>query len=277
MAIFGDQNLVVFKRFGDSAVGREFFSTIMKTLKLLALSLVLAGAASAQSTGFFVTAGGGLGIMSVDEFTVYNPEGGTGSALYEPLKTKGRKASVKVARLNVGYNFTENWALQVGYAGYGTGEVTVAVPTYPDVDWTQLIGSGPSVYSRHVVKFKTTALTLMPTFTAAVDEKARIIVGAGIISSKTESHFEATYTSGAVVATPPQAQSYSYASESNRNVGLAFMLGYDRLVYKTVSIGLVGNYATMKMKVPSAPWPKRSDEEANVSAASIELYVGWHW
>lgn len=246
----------------------------MKTLKLLASFSVLTCALHAQSTGPFVTAGAGIASMTVLDFTVYNPETSTVS---EPLQATKRKSNVKFARLNVGYNFTENWALQIGYTVYGTGEVALAFPQYPDIDWAQVVGSGPDVYARHVVRYKTTTISFMPTYTKAVADDARVIVGLGVASSKTDSHFETTYKSGAVTNPAPSYTSKTYAEESNRHLGFVAMLGYDRLVYKTISLGIVGNCTAMKMKVPSAPWTKRSVETVNVLSVGAEVYVGWHW
>jgi hypothetical protein len=72
--------------------------------------------AYAQKPGFFVTAGGGLARMKAGSFTVFNPTADTPRE--ERLETTSKKDSASVARLTVGYNFTENWALTLSYTNF---------------------------------------------------------------------------------------------------------------------------------------------------------------
>jgi len=249
----------------------------MKAKKFLAVFLLLAASAFAQTPGLFITAGGGLAQMTTGNFSVYNPQASiSGQPQGEELPVLDKKATVGVARLTVGYNFTENWALQLSYAAYGTGEARLAFPLYPDYSWA--VGAGPDTYQRHVLKYKPTALTLLPSYTYAVGDKTRVIIGAGINYGMNSSHIETTTISGATVEPANRGpQSWSYAKETKRNVGYIVSLGFDYAFTDQLSAALTGNYSTFKTKIPSSPWAAASKSSVNTDSLGAELSLGWHW
>lgn len=261
-----------------SWLAREHLLTTMKALKFLAVILILVSSAFAQKQGVFVTAGGGFARMKASNFVVYNPLAGTSGG--EPLATTDTTRMVNVARLTVGYNFTDEWALQVSYADYGTAEVKVASPQYPGVTFASYYDN----YTRLALKYKPTVLTLMPSYTYAVGEKSRVIVGAGISSSKTSSHFETIVQptwpkdSTATPTTPiPPTVSTSYAEETNQSYGYIVSLGLDHLLTENISVQIIGNYAAFKANVPASPWESRSKASISITALSAELALAWHW
>ena len=249
----------------------------MKTFKLLAVLSILASSAFAQNPGFFVGAGGGLARLDVGTFTMYNPSAAiTGQPEGEHLDAIDRRSNVSVARLTVGYSFTENFALQLSYAAYGTGEVKVAFPLYPGFEWAT--GAGAPTYQRQVLRYKPTALTLVPSYTYAVGDKSRVIVGAGINYGLTTSHFEDTFISGGTVSPVNLVpQSHSYAEEKDHSLGFILSLGVNRLITDNLSVELTGNYSTFKTKVPTSPWTSSSKSDVTINSFGIELALLWHW
>jgi outer membrane protein W len=252
----------------------------MKALKILAMFAVLASSAFAQKPGFFVTAGGGVVRMETGNFSVYNPVASIpDSPLGEQLQATNTRDKVSMVRLTTGYNFTENWALQASYADYGTAEVEVAFPQYPGMVWTAFVGGGPDIYTRHVLKYKPTALTLMPTYTKAIGDTSRFIFGAGLCSSTTTSHFETTVIPGGVLSPTIQKTpvSTSYAEETDHHLGYIVQLGFDYVIIKNFSVQVSGNYSWLEASVPSSPWATRSKDVVRVDAYAAELALSWHW
>lgn len=216
--------------------------------------------------------------MDVGDFAVYNPVAG---AAWQPqgeaLAATGKKDTVSVARLTVGYDFTENWGLHLSYTDFGTGEASMAFPQYPGIVWAMMIGVGPDVYQRHVLKYKTSAFTLMPSYTFRVNEKLGIRAGVGVSYTKTSSHFEATYTRGTVIFPVPTPQSYSYAKATEQSLGYIVSLGADYLITNRLSLGLSGNATTFKMKVPATAWTNSSQSKVKNNSFGAELALTWHW
>jgi opacity protein-like surface antigen len=249
----------------------------MKTLKLLAVLSIFASSAFAQNPGFFVGAGGGLARLDVGTFTVYNPRASISvQPEGEHLDAIDRRSNVSVARLTVGYNFAENFALQLSYAAYGTGTVRVALPLYPGYEWA--VGAGAPTYQRNELKYKPSALTLTPSYTYAVSEKSRVIVGAGVNYGMTSSHFEDTFIPGATISPANLVpQSHSYAEEKDNSLGFILSLGVNRLITDNLSVELTGNYSTLKAKVPSSPWGSVSKSDVTINAFGAELALLWHW
>jgi outer membrane protein W len=249
----------------------------MKALKILVLFAVLASSAFAQKPGFFVAAGGGVVRMEAGDFTVFNPQASIpGSPQGELLAPTNTRDTVTFVRMTVGYNFTENWALQISYADYGSAEVQMAFPQYPNYTWPS--GVVANTYTRHILKYKPTALTLLPTYTMAIGDTARIIYGAGLCRSKTSSHFEATWMEGASAMTAsPIYVSQTYAEESESNLGVIVSLGFDFLITKHLSWQFGGNYTAFKVMVPSSPWSGRSEANIRVDSYAGEVTLAWHW
>jgi len=249
----------------------------MKAYKFLAVASVLTSTALAQTPGFFVSAGGGVARINVGSFTVYNPDASIqGQPQGEALGAVDRKDNVSVARLTAGYTVNENWDVRLSYTGYGTGEAKVAFPLYTGYAWG--VGGGAPTFQRHVLKYKTTALTLMPSYTYAAGEKSRVILGAGINYGMTTSHFEETYITGASVAPVYRIPtSFSYAEETDHSLGYILSLGFSRLITDNFSAEVTGNYSTFKTKVPTSPWATRSKSSVSATALSAELALIWHW
>jgi len=249
----------------------------MNALKLLAVISILASSALAQEPGFFVGAGGGLARLDVGRFTVYNPNAViTGHPEGEPLASIDGRSNVSVARLNVGYNFTEDFALQLSYVAYGTGEVKMPFPLYPGYVWG--VGGGAPTYQRHVLRYKPTSFTLMPSYTYAVGEKSRVIVGAGINYGMTSSHFEDTTIPGGTVAPGNLVpQSHSFAEETEHALGFILSLGINRLITEHFSVELTGNFSTFRTKIPTSPWAAGSKSSVRTDAFGTDLALVWHW
>ncbi|MFT3870972.1 MAG: outer membrane beta-barrel protein [Nibricoccus sp.] len=244
----------------------------MKFTSLLAVVVVFSTPVFGQKVGPYVTAGGGISVLHVSPFSVTNPVAVAANG--EVLNARGRRSNVSVARLTAGYNFTENWSLQISYAKFGKGEVEMAFPEYPDVVWAT--GSGPDKYQRHALVYKPTTISLMPVYTHAVSDDSRIIFGAGVTKSKISSHFESIYMSGAVVNPALLYRSNTYAEESESKMTPAVLIGIDKKISNNFSIGFTCTYTSLKMKIPSSPWATRSAETVGVNSFEANLYLGWH-
>lgn len=244
----------------------------MKFTSLLAVIVVFSVPAFGQKVGPYITAGGGMSVMVANPFSVTNPVAATASG--EVLNARSRRSNVSVARLTAGYNFTENWSLQISYAKFGKGEVDVAFPEYPDVVWAT--GSGPDKYQRNALVYKPTSISLMPVYTHAVSEDSRVILGAGVTKSKITSHFETVYVSGAVINPALLYQSNTYAEESESKITPTFLIGIDKKITNSFSVGVTCTYTSLKMKIPSSPWGTRSAETVGINAFEANLYFGWH-
>lgn len=216
--------------------------------------------------------------MNVGNFAVYNPVASIpGQPQGEMLVAIDKKDTVSVARLTVGYQFNENWDLQLSYADYGTGEAKVAFPLYPGFAWAMVIGNGPDVYQRHVLRYKPTAVVLMPSYNHDVGDNLRIKVGAGVSYCSTSSHFEATYKEGAVIFPAPGFEAYSYRKETDHSLGFIASLGADYKLTNKLSAAISGNYSIFKAKVPGSPWVERSKSSVNITSFGAELALVWHW
>ena len=149
-------------------------------------------------------------------------------------------------------------------------------PLYPGYVWAT--GGGAPTYLRHVLKYKTSALTLSPSYTYAVGAKSRVIVSAGINYGMIASHFEETTISGSTVSPAnlvPQATRYPEEKESH--LGYIFSLGYYHLITDHLSLEMTGNFATFKTKVPSSPWVSSSKSLVSMDSFGAELGLVWHW
>lgn len=215
-----------------------------------------------------------MAVMNTDPFAVYNTTSTTPGG--EPLAATKRTSWVAVARLTGGYNLSANWAVQANYATYGVGEVEMAFPQYPGHDWG--VKGSPPIYQRHVLKFKTSTMALLPTYTHAVGNDSRLIVGAGVCSSSTSSHFEATWMPGGPRAPAEYVlQSGSNAEVKESSLGYIFSLGVNQLITPNLSMEMNFNYTAFKIKVPTSPWATNSKSSINAGSLSAEIALAWHF
>lgn len=245
----------------------------MKSLNILALSLVTVVSAAAQSTGFFLTVSGGTAQMKTGDFAVYNPVASVpAQPLGEALAVTDKSSRASVARFSLGYVINENWDIQLGYADYGTAKAQVAAPTYPGIVFIVPQDN----YTRHELKYDSSVVTLIPTYTHALSNQLKLKIGAGLSYSQTSSHFETTlvhYTS----VTNSTTTKNRYAKASQSNLSYLATLGLDYAITDKFSIGLTGTSTTMKAKIPSAPWVNRTKSDVTVSSLGAELTATWHW
>lgn len=245
----------------------------MKTIALLVATAVSTTAAFGQKSGFFIDAGAGVAQMKTGDFAVFNPVASVpGQPLGEALPALDRTSRVSVARLTLGYAFNENWDLRLSYAGYGSGEVRLAFPTYPGIFFV----TAPDQYERHVMSYDAAAFALLPVYTHALDDRLRLKIGAGLSASHTSAHIEATYSSGAILPRPA-ATAHSYAGASETSLGYILLLGVDCAISRHFSIGISADYGTMQAKVPASPWANRSRSSVPVTALGAELVATWRW
>lgn len=245
----------------------------MKTLKALVLVSVSTVSAFAQNSGFFINGSVGTAQMKTGDFAVFNPVASvSGEPRGESLAALDKSSRVSVARLTLGYIINENWDVRFSYADYGTGDVQLAAPLYPGMVFI----NPPDKYTRHELKYASSAFALLPTFTHSLSDKLKLKIGAGLTYSQTSTHLEATVTSYAVI-TNPSTTDRSYANVSDNNFSYLLSLGADYLLTDFFSICLYGNYTTFKTNIPPSPWANSTKSRVHINSLGAELSATWRW
>ena len=243
----------------------------MKVLKPLAVVSVLAASAFAQQDhGLFVNVGGGYAKLSVDDLSMQTGYG-------ETLHTRDGDDTVGFLRGELGYRFNDRWDLALGYSDYGTGEVHVSFPKYPGIVSVLPLPD----YSRNVMKYETTRIALIPSYTHALTEKLSLRARAGVTYDETKAHFETTYY--AVFSGPPPgtfSKTFPEAKDSTWNYLLS--IGAEYAITPRLSLGLTVTYAPFTMKVPGEEIfgvgnPAARPSSENVDVDSIEGAIVFTW
>jgi len=236
----------------------------MKTLRLLAFASFLASSALAQTSGFYVNAGGGMATLKTGGFTQTTSYG-------EIIKNKDAKDSVAGARIEIGYQFDENWDLGVQFTDYATAEIQMEYPKYPGIF---SIVPMPA-YSRHVLLYDTIRFALVPSYTFAAGDRMRLRASAGVVGSRTRSHFEATYYiqySGR----PNETLSERYPEEKNTSLSYVASVSAEWIFTKHLSLALNGGYSPYKMDLPAsriAPFGPTQPSTGSLKVEAFEAFV----
>lgn len=238
----------------------------MNILKVLGvLSIATSTVFAAPGSGFFVGAEIGRARLKNDGFTVYNP---LASPSPEALPALDKTNNVSVARLTVGYSFTEEWGLRLSYTGFGEAEVRVAAPVYPGMVFV----IPPDTYPRNVVRYKTSMFTLLPVYSIPLGDRLRLSGGIGLNYATTKSHFETTRVQYLI-----GTRYDSFAEDTEHKLGLALQFGVDYFVIENLSLRVTANYADAKANVPPAPMWGRSAADFGIKAMSVQFAVAWHF
>jgi opacity protein-like surface antigen len=243
----------------------------MKVLKPLAVVSVLATAAFAQQDhGLFVSAGGGYAKLSVDDFTQVTSYG-------ETLRTTDGDDTVGFVRGELGYRFNPRWDLALGYTDYGTGEVQVSYPGYPNI----LSILPMPAYSKNVMKYDATRIALIPSYRHALGEKLSLRVRAGVTYDETNAHFETTYYQ-VFSGPPPGTFSKTFSEEKNESWNYLLSIGAEYAITRHLSIGVTATYAPFEMKVASEQiagvgngTTRPSPEIVDVNALEAAVVLTW--
>jgi opacity protein-like surface antigen len=266
----------------------------MNSLKLLVVASVLASSAFAQTSGFFVSAGGGVAQMKTGDFAVTNPTAviyyfysPSKAADSQVLRSTDKEDNATVARLTVGYRFDQAWDVRASFTDYGTSEVRMELPSYtqiinPAVNFvTAPVLPAMPVFQRNSVKYKASTLSLLPTYTRTLGN-VKLRGGVGINITRSSANFEAAglIPADVVIAIfPPPAltqRELSSPKERKTSLGYIISLGAEYQFTDKFSVGLSGNYTTFKIAVPSSPWASRSKSSVAGTALSAELSLAWH-
>lgn len=194
-----------------------------------------------EYTGLYLTVGGGYARMHAGSFsqtTIYN----------EVLKTRDTNDHVGFGRVELCYQFDENWDLAIGATWYGAAEVQLGFPKYPNV--TSLLPL-PEYY-RHVMLYKTTRYSLMPTYSFEAGDKVRFRLGLGLTCNVTRSHTEATYYAW-FSGVPSRLIVETYPEQSRTDWSGALSLGAEYELFKHASLNFSVAYAPFRIKVPTSP------------------------
>lgn len=193
-----------------------------------------------QSTGLYLTVGGGYARLSVGDFsqtTSYN----------EVLKTTDTTDGVGFGRMELGFQFDENWDLALGATWYGTAEAQIGFPKYPNIASLLPLPS----YSQHTLCYKTTRFSLMPTYSMEMGDWMRLRVGLGLACNRTDSHIKATYQAWSV-GMGSRVVSESYAGVSRTDWSGMLAVGTEFSLFKHASLNLGVAYAPYRIDVPDS-------------------------
>lgn len=218
-------------------------------------------------TGLYVNVGGGYARMTTSDFsltTSYN----------EVLPATKTTDGVPFGRVELCYQFDENWDLAFGFTRYGTAEVQLAFPKYPNV--TSLLPLPD--YKRHVMRYQTTRFSLMPTYSIEAGDRMRFRLGAGVMCNKTKSHIEATYYAW-FSGVPNRLFSDSFPSQSRTDWSGIVSFGADYEIFKHAALSFSLAYAPYKINVPTSPGalyqgvsrPSRSTVRVDALEATLAL------
>ena len=242
----------------------------MNSLKLLIVFLALASSAFAQVEGLSFSAGGGWARMTTSRFDQTTSYG-------ETLTSTNTGHSVRFADLGVGYQLNDFLGLELSYTDFGTSEVQLSLPKYPNI---ASILPMPS-YSRNVLKYDTTRFSLGPSFTATFSDKLRMSVKWVLTYNQTYSHFESTYTP-TLSGPSSETVNISLPREKYTDWNQFFALGFDYALTQHLSIRVSGRYAKLRIKVPVAyvagvgsGATRPSRDEAKVDSFESDFSLVW--
>ena len=242
----------------------------MKALKILAVVSVLSPSAFAQISGLFISSGGGVAKFDAGEFTQRTSYG-------EVLRTSDTSDAVGFVQIGLGYRFNESWDALLSYADYGSAEIGISFPTYPNIASILPLPD----YSRNVLMYETTRLALAPVFTCELSGPLRLRASAGITWTKTDSRSETTYR--AWFSGPPSGEfSTRTSTESKKSWGYLASLGLEYAFSKNLSVGLGASYSPFKIKVTptrvagvGSGVTQPSKESIDVDSIEALLSVTW--
>ena len=242
----------------------------MKALKILAVVSVLSPSAFAQSSGLFISGGGGMAAFEADEFTHRTSYG-------EVLRTTDTSDRVAFAQVGLGYRFNESWDALLSYADYGSAEIGMAFPKYPNIASILPLPD----YSRNVLKYETTRLSLAPAFTCELSGPLRLRASAGVTWTKTDSRSETTYR--AWFSGPPSGEfSDRTATQSKKSWGYLASLGLEYAFSKNLFVGLGASYSPFKITVTptriagvGSGFTQPSKDSIDVDSIEALLSITW--
>jgi opacity protein-like surface antigen len=242
----------------------------MKALKILAVVSVLSSSASAQSSGLFINAGGGIAKFDADEFTQRTSYG-------EVLRASDTSDDVGFVQLGLGYRFDEKWDAVLSYADYDSAEIGISYPKYPNIASILPLPA----YSRNVLKYETSRLSLAPAYTFALSGALKVRASAGMTWTKTDSHNETMYR--AWFSGPPSAEfSDRTAPVSKKSWSWLASIGLEYAISEHFSVGLGVRYSPFKVEVAPTPivglgpiLTQPSKGSTEIKAVEAMLSVTW--
>lgn len=193
-----------------------------------------------EYTGLYLTLGGGYARLKAGNFSQTTSYG-------EVLKATDTTDGVGFGRVELYYQFDENWELGLGATRYGSATVQLAFPKYPNI--TSLLPLPD--YRRHVMKYRTMRYSLTPTYSIEAGDYLRLRVSAGVTCNKTDSHVEATYYAW-FSGRPNGMFSENYATESMTSWSGLVACGIEYAPVQHISIALSAAYAPYNIKVPAS-------------------------
>lgn len=211
----------------------------MKALKRLAAVSVLTASAFAQeNNGLFVTAGGGYAKIDTDDFSFTTPYG-------ETVRTTDTSDATTPAQLQIGWQFSRQWAVALGYTDIGSSEVSLGFPKY-----TGLVSILPFPdYSQNVLKIDSRRLSIAPVFTHALTEKLHLSASIGATYTTAQAHFESTYR---LYFSGPPSRVVSERSPTEKHSSWNYLasVGFEYLLTSNIGIGVSATYAPIEIKLP---------------------------
>lgn len=192
-------------------------------------------------TGLYLTLGGGYARFNAQDFsqtTVYN----------EVLRPRKTVDTVGFLRAELFYQFNESWELALGASRYGTAEVQLGFPKYPNIVSILPLHD----YKQHSLFYRTTRYSLVPTYNVDLGGRLRARVGLGVTCNRTKSHIEATYYAW-FSGVPNRMISDVYPTESRTDWSGLVSLGGEYELFKHMTLGLSVAYALFNISVPTSP------------------------
>lgn len=218
-------------------------------------------------TGLYLNIGGGYARMTTSDFSLTTPYN-------EVLPTTKTTDGVFFGRLELCYQFDENWDLALGYTRYGRADVEIAFPKYPNIVSILPLPD----YKRHVMRYQTTRISLMPTYSIEAGDRMRFRLGAGVMCNQTKSRIETTYYAW-FSGRPSGLIAEEYPSTSRTDWSGIVSLGADYEIFKHGALSFSLAYAPYRINVPTSPAalnqgvsrPSRSTVRVDAFEAALAL------
>ncbi|MFT3866868.1 MAG: hypothetical protein QM715_00085 [Nibricoccus sp.] len=193
-------------------------------------------------TGLYLNIGGGYARMTTSDFSFTTPYN-------EVLSTTKNTDGVPFGRLELCYQFDENWDLALGFTRYGTAEVQIAFPKYPNIVSILPLPD----YKRHVMLYQTTRISLMPTYSIEAGDRMRFRFGAGVMCNKTKAHIESTYYAW-FSGVPNRLVSDSHPAQSRTDWSGIVSIGADYEIFRHGALSFSLAYAPYRIGIPTSPF-----------------------
>ncbi|MFT3781013.1 MAG: outer membrane beta-barrel protein [Nibricoccus sp.] len=214
------------------------------------------------STGMHFTVGGGGALMRARDFSLQTDYG-------EVLPVTSRNATAGTFNACVGYQFNEDWGLNLAFINF---EPVTARLAKPNVS-APLAGIPAPSFFRNNLRYSAMQWALMPTYTITEDDRFRVLATAGVTYSPTDAQFETEYYA-TYSGRPPGMSKYTTQKQKNYGWGYAAGCSAELALSKHFSLSLSAVYAPLKVKLPSSTplaWKSAVPTKSSVNVDTLNF------